>query len=107
MKTNEFFNEFCKENVIVNFEGDLHVFTESVAFTDSSSTLKKGGKEYIKTETDKGADIKIVNKDTGLEVIEHYEIYGEVIRQYNEIKNLTVRMDKSKYMARLFEIDIK
>ena len=61
MKTNESFNEFCKENVIVNFEGDLHVFTESVAFTDSSSTLKKGDKEYIKTEADKGADIKIVN----------------------------------------------
>lgn len=89
MKTNSFFDEYCKENIIVNFEGDTHTFTEGVAFIGSSSTFKNGNKKYIKTETDKGADIAIVNENTGLEVTEHYEIYGEVIRQYNEIKNLT------------------
>lgn len=89
MKTNNFFAEYCNDNVIVNFEGDTHTFTEGVAFIGSSSTFEKGEKKFIKTETDKGADIAIVNEDTGLEVIEHYEIYGEVIRQYNEIKNLT------------------
>jgi len=85
---NKFFEEYCRENIIVNFEGDLHVFTEGVAFTSSSSTFRNGDKKYIKTETDIGADIAIINEQSGLEVMQHYEIFGEVICQYNEIKNL-------------------
>lgn len=88
MNKNKFFEEFCKENIIVNFEGDLHVFTEGVAFTASSSTFEDGDKNYVKTETDTGADIAIINERSGLEVLQHYEIFGEVIRQHNEIKNL-------------------
>ena len=87
MSKNKFFEEYCKENIFVNFEGDLHVFTEGVAFTSSSSTFKNGDKKYIKTETDNGADIAIINEQAGLEVIQHYEIFGEAISQYNEIKN--------------------
>ena len=81
---NKFFVEYCKENIIVNFEGDLHVFTEGVAFTTSSSTFGNGDKKYIKTETDTGADIAIINEQSGLEVMQHYEIFGEAICQYNE-----------------------
>ena len=88
MKTNKFFEEYCKDNIILNFEGDIHTFTEGVAFVFSSSTYENGNKTYLKTETDKGVDIKVVNEDSGLEVLQHFEIYGEVIRQYNEIKNL-------------------
>ena len=81
MKTNKFFEEYCKDNIILNFEGDIHTFTEGVAFVFSSSTYENGNKTYLKTETDKGVDIKVVNEDSGLEVLQHFEIYGEVIRQ--------------------------
>lgn len=84
---NDFFDKYCKENVIVNFEGDTHVFTEGVAFTSSSSTFADGEKEYSVKKRGNGADIVIENKTTGVEVCQHYDFYGDVIRQYNEIKN--------------------
>ena len=87
VKTNDFFEKNCKENVILNFEGDMRVFTEGIAFTSSSSTFSNGEKTYTKTQTPKGADITINNSESGVEVVQHYEIFGNAVRQYNEIKN--------------------
>lgn len=85
---NDFFDKYCRENVIVNFEGDTHVFTEGVAFTSSSSTFADGEKEYDVKKRGNGADIVITNKDSGVELSQHYDFFGNVIRQHNEIKNL-------------------
>lgn len=84
---NDFFEKYCKENVIVNFEGDIHVFTEGVAFTSSSETFAKGDKDYKKTMRDGGAEIVVTNKDTGVEVRQNYEFFGDVIRQHNTVVN--------------------
>lgn len=98
MKTNDFFENYCKENVIINFEGDEHVFTEGVAFTTSSATFSAGEKVYLKTETEKGADIVIQNEGQKLEIRQHYEIYGETIRQYNEVIN---HADEEKVLSHI------
>ena len=85
---NKLFNELCNENIIVNFEGDTHVFTEGVAFTSSSETFWQGEKEYKKINRDESAEISITNKNTGIEICQNYEFFGDVIRQKNRITNL-------------------
>lgn len=89
MIMNDFFEKCCKENLIVNFEGDTHVFTEGVAFTSSSSTFSEGSKEYVMKKRADGAEIFVTNADSGIEVCQHYDFFGDVIRQHNEIKNLS------------------
>lgn len=87
MKTNRTFDDYCKENVIVNFEGDRHVFTEGISFTSSSSTFSEGDRKVVEKETEKGRDITIINSQSGIAVTQHYAFYGEAVRQYNEIRN--------------------
>lgn len=84
---NEFFEKYCNENVIVNFEGDLHVHTEGVAFNCSSKTFSQGERSFARTLHDHGAQITVTNKTTGIEVCQNYQFFGDVIRQYNTVKN--------------------
>lgn len=84
---NKFFEKYCKENVIVNFEGDLHVFTEGVAFTSSSETFSEGEKKYEKILRDYGAEIIVTNEDKGVEVRQEYEFFGDAVRQRNTVTN--------------------
>lgn len=87
MKTNRTYDEYCNENVIVNFEGDRHVFTEGIAFTASSSTFADGERRVVRKETEAGRDITIINMESKAVVTQHYAFYGEAVRQYNEIRN--------------------
>ncbi len=87
MKTNRTYDAYCKENVIINFEGDRHVFTEGIAFTSSSSTFSEGEKKMVEQETEEGRDIIITNQKSGAEVTQHFAFFGETVRQYNEIRN--------------------
>ncbi len=84
---NGFFERFCKENFIVNFEGDLHTFTEGVAFTSSSQSFSSGEKEFKKEITENGAKIVVENKKSGVEITERYEFFGDTVRQCNTVKN--------------------
>lgn len=85
---NMLFDELCNENITVNFEGDEHVFTEGVAFTTSSETFLCGERKFQKSINGDSAQIIITNEDTGVEVNQHYEFFGDVIRQKNLITNL-------------------
>ena len=85
---NMLFDELCNENITVNFEGDEHVFTEGVAFTTSSETFLCGERKFQKSINGDSAQITITNEDTGVEVNQHYEFFGDVIRQKNLITNL-------------------
>lgn len=78
---NMLFDELCNENITVNFEGDEHVFTEGVAFTTSSETFLCGERKFQKSINGDSAQIIITNEDTGVEVNQHYEFFGDVIRQ--------------------------
>lgn len=84
---NGFFEQFCKENFIVNFEGDLHTFTEGVAFTSSSQTFSEGEITFETKKNNENATITAENIKTGVEVVQHYEFFGDVIRQHNTVKN--------------------
>ena len=97
MKSNNFFEENCKENVVLNFEGDKNGFTGVVFTNYSSATFSKGEKTYTKTQTEKGADIAVKNIDSGVEVVQHYEVFGNAVRQYNDIKN---NADDEKVLSR-------
>ena len=48
MKTNKFFEEYCKDNIILNFEGDIHTFNEGVAFVFSHQHMKMAIKHTLR-----------------------------------------------------------
>lgn len=76
------------DNFTINFEGDRHTLTEGVQFVSSSSTFTDGetGKAFEGLGENRFA-VRKTNKKSGIEVESIYELFGNVVRQHNRVKN--------------------